>query len=272
MAAQLAPQQSGQRLGRRAARCLQLVGEQAQALGPPRVFSITFVHAMLNEEPGMRNSNLLPVNAKGEVRFAVGRVAREARQHDGACVQRRDGAFPGEGAALDEAVDHALQLVAHKDGDDGGRRLVRAEAVVVAGAGDAQAQQGPDTRPLARMTAVKNSKNCRFCAGVPPGSSRFSPSSVHSDQLFVLARAVDPLKRLFVQQAGEAVALGRLFHQLHRQLVRVGGQVDRGEHGGQLVQAGGHLVVLVLAGMPSFQSSSSSSAMNAFTRGRNAPK
>ena len=33
------------------------------------VLSITFVQAMLKEEPGMRNSNLLPVKANGEVRL-----------------------------------------------------------------------------------------------------------------------------------------------------------------------------------------------------------
>ena len=30
---------------------------------------MTFVQAMLKDEPGMRNSNLLPVNAKGDVRL-----------------------------------------------------------------------------------------------------------------------------------------------------------------------------------------------------------
>ena len=33
------------------------------------VLSMTFVQAMLKDEPGMRNSNLLPVNAKGDVRL-----------------------------------------------------------------------------------------------------------------------------------------------------------------------------------------------------------
>ena len=33
------------------------------------VFSIMFAHAIDSEEPSIRNSNLFPVNAKGEVLF-----------------------------------------------------------------------------------------------------------------------------------------------------------------------------------------------------------
>ena len=62
----------------------------------------------------------------------------------------------------------------------------------------------------------------------------------------MLARAVDPLKGLFVQQADHAVPLRHLAHDLHRQLVVVHRDVGRREHGRELVLGGRHFVVLGL--------------------------
>ena len=44
------------------------------------------------------------------------------------------------------------------------------------------------------MTAVRNSRNCAFEEGVLPGSSRFSPLSVESDQLLCLPEPLTPAK------------------------------------------------------------------------------
>ena len=41
----------------------------------------------------------------------------------------------------------------------------------------------------------------------------------------VLARAVHPIKRLLVQQAGQAVLFGHDLHRLHHQMVGVTGQI-----------------------------------------------
>ena len=60
----------------------------------------------------------------------------------------------------------------------------------------------------------------------------------------MLARAVHPLKGLFVQKAGKAVAVRHLFQHLHGKLVCVNGKVGGGEQGRHLVLGRGHLVVL----------------------------
>ena len=62
----------------------------------------------------------------------------------------------------------------------------------------------------------------------------------------MLAAAVDPGEGLLVQQADQAVARGHLAHELHGQLVMVGGDIGAGEDRGQLVLRGGDLVVLGL--------------------------
>ena len=60
----------------------------------------------------------------------------------------------------------------------------------------------------------------------------------------VLAAAVDAGEGLLMQQAVHAVAIGHLLHDLHGQLVLVGGDVGGAENGGQLMLGRGHLVVL----------------------------
>ena len=62
----------------------------------------------------------------------------------------------------------------------------------------------------------------------------------------MLAGAVDTVKGLFVEQAHQTVALGHLLHDLHGQLVVVGGHVGGGINGGQLMLGGRHLVMLGL--------------------------
>ena len=64
----------------------------------------------------------------------------------------------------------------------------------------------------------------------------------------VLAAAVDPFKGLFVQKADQAVLRRDLLHHLHGQQVMVDGHVGGVVDGGQLVLAGGDLVVLGLGG------------------------
>ena len=68
----------------------------------------------------------------------------------------------------------------------------------------------------------------------------------------MLAAAVHALKGLFGQQADQAVLFGDLLHHLHGQQVVVHGDVGGVKDGGQLMLAGGNLVVLGLGGNPQF--------------------
>ena len=64
--------------------------------------------------------------------------------------------------------------------------------------------------------------------------------------VIVLARSVDSRERLFMQQADKAVTIGNLAHELHGQLVVIGGDVGRFEDGRHLVLCRCDLVVLGL--------------------------
>ena len=64
----------------------------------------------------------------------------------------------------------------------------------------------------------------------------------------VLAAAVDSREGLLMQQAHESVLLGGLLHDLHDQLVLVGGDIDSVVDAGELMLRRGNLVVLRLGG------------------------
>ena len=62
----------------------------------------------------------------------------------------------------------------------------------------------------------------------------------------VFTAAVDAYEGLFVKKADKSVLLRYLFHDFHRQLIVVNGDVGRGEDGHKLVLGGGGFVVLGL--------------------------
>ena len=100
---------------------------------------MTVFRAMLGPEmdwdaPSIRNSNLLPVKAMGEVRFrSVLSWGWPAGVH--ADLQRPPAGLL-ELRALDDGVHHGGELISQENGEDGGRRLLGAQPVVVAGEGD----------------------------------------------------------------------------------------------------------------------------------------
>ena len=62
----------------------------------------------------------------------------------------------------------------------------------------------------------------------------------------MFAAAVDSRKGFFVQQAGQSVAVRHLLHDIHGHLVLVGGDIDGGVDGRELVLRGSHLIMLGL--------------------------
>ena len=94
------------------------------------------------------------------------------------------------------------------------------------------------------------------------------PVSVADGPVVVLAGAVDAREGLFVQQADQAVLLGDLLHDLHGELVVVGGDVGRVIDAGELMLGGGGLVVLGLGrDADASRAPRSVSRMKAATRG-----
>ena len=75
----------------------------------------------------------------------------------------------------------------------------------------------------------------------------------------MLARTVDALEGLLVQQADQVVAGGDELHFLHHDQILVDGLVDLAIDRGELMLAGSNLVVLGLGGNAKRHSSSSKS-------------
>ena len=242
MRRQLALDERGERLVK-VLRLLQLLSEGHERIRHSGVEH----HVRAGDVEGRaRHAELELVAGEGERRGAVtvGVVLRDRRQGGHADVHQLLAAGLVVRAG-DQRVDHAGQLVAHVHGDDGGRRLVRAQAVIVARAGHGDAQQilivvhGLDDRR-------EEQQELRV---VGRGRARIEQvlALVGGDgPVVVLAAAVHAVKWLLVEQAHEAVALGHLLHDLHGQLVVIGGDVRGGEDRRELMLARRDLVVLGL--------------------------
>ena len=192
-------------------------------------------------DPSARNSNLLPVKAKGEVRLRSPPCIGSERQHRRAQLEeggRRVGiALPGR-----DRLEDFLQLGAEEDRDDRRRRLVGAQAVVLADVGDRGAQQALvlvdrlDHRGAEEEEVDVVGRRVARVEQVGAGVGAHRP-------VVVLAGAVDAGEGLLVQQADQAVAAGDAFHHLHHQLLVVGADVRVLEDRRDLVLVRRHLVV-----------------------------
>ena len=164
------------------------------------------------------------------------------------------------------------QHVAEEDRQDGRRRLVRAEPVIVAGAGDAVAQQPLELVHRAQHRGAEHQELdvvVRRLAGV----QQVVAQVVAHAPVQVLARAVDAGKRLLVQQAREAVLRRHAPHHLHRHHLVIGGDVGVLEDRRDLVLARRHLVVPGLdAARRPCTARARRSCMNASTRSGMEPK
>jgi hypothetical protein len=141
------------------------------------VLSTVAGQAAAAEEPTARNSNLLPVKAKGwcgcDRPCGAGSGGACGRRGRAAALHRALG-----GAGLD-LVDDVGEHVAQEDRHDRGRGLVGAQAMVV-GRRATEARSRSACVSTARITAQRNTRNCMFVCVSSRGSSRLTPVLVAS--------------------------------------------------------------------------------------------
>ena len=143
-----------------------------------------------------------------------------------------------------DGVDDARELVAQEDRHDGGRCLVRAEAVIVACGRDRGTQQlliiidGLDDRGQRKQENVVVRRIIARVEHIETGCG--------DGPVVMLARTVDALEGFLVEQAGETMVGCRLTQDLHRQKVIVDGDVRAREDGRDFVLARSDLVMLGL--------------------------
>ena len=172
---------------------------------------------------------------------AVAGIARERRQHAHADIEHA-ALFGALGAALLDLLEDVGEHVAEEDGDDRRRRFVRAEAMIVARARDAGAQQ---PLPLVHRAQHRRAEHeeLHVVVRVLARTQQVVPLVVAHRPVEVLARSVDAGERLLVQQACEAVLRRRPPHRLHRHHLVIGGDVGVLEDRRDLVLARRDLVV-----------------------------
>ena len=160
---------------------------------------------------------LVAGEGEGARAVAVGEVLRQLGQGGGADLDLA--AFLGDvGLALGGGVEEVGELVAEEDGDDRGRRLVAAEAEVVAGGRHGGAQLGRVA--VHRLDGgADEDEEARVGSGVRAGLEEVDAGVGAHGPVDVLARAVDAVERLLVQQGGHSVAGGDGLHRLHDELV-----------------------------------------------------
>ena len=142
-------------------------------------------------------------------------------------------------------VKNGGKLVSEEYRNDCGRCLARAETVVVACVCDRYTQQYLIV--VDRLyDRTEEEQELRILVRGLAGREQIYAGICRERPVVVLARAVDSLERLFVQQADESVTLCDLLHHLHGELIVVGRLVCHTVDGCKLVLRGRGLVVLGL--------------------------
>ena len=187
---------------------------------------------------------LVAGEGEGGGAVAVGGVLGELGQHVDAHLDQFF-LHAAVGFILLDGLQDALQLLAQEDTDNGGGRLAGAQPVVVAGGGHGNAQHILIIVHCLNHSAEEQQKLGVFIRGFARLQQVDAGVGDHGP-VVVLAAAVNAGEGLLMQQAHHVKAAGQLLHQLHGQLVVVGGDVGGGEYRSQLVLGGGGLVVLGL--------------------------
>ena len=183
----------------------------------------------------MRNSNLLPVKAKGEVRL---RSVVSRMNFGSTCTPSFiTGLFPPHcrGCLLQSRRESAVSSSPRKMETTGGRRFVRAEPVIVASRGNGQPEQILIVVDRLESPHTGTAGTARSHTAFRPASSRFTPVSVANDQLLCLPLPLTPAKGFSWSRQTRPCRERDLLHDLHGQLVVVGGDVGRGVNRGKLM-------------------------------------
>ena len=225
-------------------RTLECVGERLERLGHGSIEHQVGVGDVLL---GAAGTELELVAGEGERggAVAVGVVLHQLGQGISAQVEHAARGVDGS-LAVDDLLDNLGKLVAQEDGHNRRRSLVGAQTMIVAGRGNGGTQEllividGLDHRGEEddELQVVERGV-ARVEQVLGLGAKR---------PVVVLARTVDALEGLLVQQADQVVAGGDELHLLHHDQILVDGLVDLAIDRGELMLAGSNLVVLGLGG------------------------
>ena len=151
-------------------------------------------------------------------------------------------------------VEDGGQLVAEEHGNDGRRRLVRAEAVIVARRRNGEAEQ--ILIIIHRLdNGAEEQKKLRVFIGCFARRQQIDAGIGRHRPVVVLSGAVDTGEGLLMQQTNQTVSRRNLLHDLHGKLVVIGCDIGRRIDRRKLMLRGRHFVMLRLgknAQLPQF--------------------
>ena len=175
---------------------------------------------------------------------AVRGVLRKSRQNVNADLH--DILFLGVvRLVLLDRLEDSFKLFADEHRNDGGRRFVRTETVIVSGSRNGYAEQLLII--IDRLDhGDEEQKELRVLVGSVAGLEQVYSGVCRDRPVVVLSGAVDPREGLFVKQACKTVTLCDLLHDLHRELVVIRRYVCGGEDRRKLMLCRRDLVVLGL--------------------------
>ena len=221
-------------------------------------------------EPNIRNSNLLPVKANGDVRFlsvvSLGKLGSTCTPISISSVSASLYSSPCSKASK-IAVSSSPKYI---DAIAGGASLAPRRWSLPGLATDTRSKSWCSS--IALITATRNNKNWAFSLGVLPGSNKLIPVSVLSDQLLCLPLPFTPLNGFSWRRQTKLCLAATFFiisivnwfwSEASLLLVKIGASS---------CWAGAASLCSVLANTPSFHNSSSNSFIKADTLGLIVPK
>ena len=160
-----------------------------QRISATAVFRLILLQAMDCEEPSMRNSNLLPVKANGDVRL---RSLVSWKNFGRLCTSifRLALLLFSVFLVVDEILDAFFQIMSDEDRQHGRRSLMSAQTMIISGTGGRNTQQFRIFVHCLDDCAQETAGTARRCL---MERARFSPSA-DIDQLLCLPLPLMPSK------------------------------------------------------------------------------
>ena len=210
-------------------------------------------------DPSIRNSNLLPVNANGEVRFlSVLSFTKCGRTLAPMFIWTAR--LPAKYSSFSIAFNTSVSSSPRKtDTTAGGASLAPRRWSFPALATEIRSTSAYSSTAL--ITAVRKIRNCVFSPGVLPGSRIFMPSSVTIDQLLCFPLPLMPSNGFSWRRQTRPCLSATFFMISIVSWLWSTATFVVSNTGANSCCAGATSLCLVLAGMPSFQSSTSRSCM-----------
>ena len=189
----------------------------------------------------------IPRKRKRRRTVAVGRILHKIRKRLYARFQHTAADAVRRFSRADQLRQHILQLLSQKDGDDGRRRLICAETVIISNIRRRFPEQIRMYVNGFEHTG-QHQKELEVFMRRYAGFQKINPVVCRNRPVVVLARSVYARKRLFMQQTLQTMTSRHLLQCLHNELVMIRRHICGRINRSQLMLRRSNLIVLRFRG------------------------